>query len=255
MRVKSIDLNADLGEAFGSWVMGDDQQMMTVVSSANIACGGHAGDNDTMRKTINLASQNNVKIGAHPGFEDKVGFGRRRLPLSSPQIENLVAAQVGALAGIASLCGTKVDYVKPHGALGNWAAEDESVARAIVSAVKKSDNERSILAFSGSILEKVSLQQKLRTYSEIFADRGYDKNGNLVPRSEPGAMIDNVDLAIERLLSYFETGYLTAVDGSKIELRADSICIHGDSKNSLAMAQILRQSLENAGLEIKSFID
>jgi UPF0271 protein len=176
----NIDLNSDLGEGFGLWKMGDDEELMKIVSSANIACGGHAGDYSTMHNAIASATKENVVIGAHPGFEDRQGFGRRRIALTTAEISQLVAGQVGALMGIAATNGAKVSYVKPHGALGNWAAENAEVATAITNSVMAvMGSQAAILAISGTILEKVALNKGVKVYSEIFADRGYTREGNL----------------------------------------------------------------------------
>jgi UPF0271 protein len=249
----TIDLNADLGEGYGPWKMGNDEALLEILSSANIACGGHAGDNDIMLKTIKLAKQNNVVIGSHPGFEDKPAFGRRRIPLSSTQIECLIAAQVGAIMGIATLENRSVKYIKPHGALGLWAAEDEAVATAIVKATQSLNCNLAVLAISGTVLDSVARAHQLPTYSEIFADRGYTPTGHLVPRSEPGAMIHDAEYAVDRILQCLETGEMPTVNGGSVPLKADSICVHGDGENALAMATALRLGLEKSGVNIASF--
>ncbi|WP_281859087.1 LamB/YcsF family protein, partial [Litoreibacter halocynthiae] len=226
---RSIDLNSDLGESFGPWTMGDDAAMLSIVSSANIACGGHASDPETMYETLCLARDNGVTVGAHPGYNDREGFGRRIIPMPTVEIGRMVAAQIGALQALAKMAGTKVTYVKPHGALGNLAAADRGVADAIVSAVAQIDSELSILAISGMQLEQAARSAKMEVYSEIFADRGYLSNGQLVPRGQDGAMIHDPDEAAERLIAFLETGLMPVIDGNPIALDAQSICVHGDS--------------------------
>ena len=253
---KYIDLNSDLGEGFGPWRMGDDASIMNIVTSANIACGGHAGDNSTMYSTVRAAKLASVTVGAHPGFEDRQGFGRRRLPLSTQEIIQLVAAQVGSLKGIAALHNVEVSYIKPHGALGNWAAEDESVSSAIVdAAVAVLGDQAAILAISGTTLERIASNQGVKVYSEIFADRGYTPTGHLVPRGQNGAIIHDPSQACERLLEFLRTGLMPTVEGDPIELNSDSICIHGDGPNALEMAGQIRTSLNENGVEIRPFCE
>lgn len=252
--MQHIDLNSDLGESFGPWKMGNDAEMMNIVTSVNVACGGHAGDPATMQDSVRLAQTNGIIIGAHPGFDDKQGFGRRRLPLTMTEIEQLVASQTGALCGIAALEGAKVSYVKAHGALANWGAEDREVAKAIVRATKAVlGSNAALLAISGTLLEIEAQDAGITTYSEIFADRGYTPTGVLVPRDQPGAMIHDPKDASARLVSFFETGRMPTVRGDPIPLKADSICIHGDGPTAVDVARGLRAGLEQAGLKITPF--
>jgi UPF0271 protein len=250
---RSIDLNSDLGESFGPWSMGDDAAMLQIVNSANIACGGHASDPETMFQTLTLARENGVTVGAHPGYNDREGFGRRIIPMSPEQIGRMVAAQVGALQGMAKVAGTRVAYVKPHGALGNLAAADLDVATAIVAAVQAIDKDLAFLAISGQQLEVAAKQTDAPVYSEIFADRGYLSSGQLVPRGTPGAMIHDADEAANRLLSVLETGKMPVVDGAPITLAADSICVHGDGPSAVAMAKAIHTRLTAAGISLQSF--
>jgi UPF0271 protein len=249
-----VDFNADLGEAYGCWRLGDDAALMEVVTSANIACGGHAGDPETMYQAALTARENNVVIGAHPGFDDKQGFGRRRLPLTAGEIERLLASQIGALIGAAALAGATVAYVKPHGALANWAAEDDAVAQANVNAIRAVSRDLAVLAISGSAFDTCARRNGLAAYSEIFADRAYDERGLLVPRSQPGAMITGETEAAERLLRFFETGLMPTAGGGTVRLRADSICIHGDTPNAHLTARALRNTLERNGITIAPFL-
>jgi UPF0271 protein len=251
--MKYIDLNADLGESFGPWNMGADKAMLDIVTSANIACGGHAGDASVMFETIALAAAQGVSIGAHPGFDDKQGFGRRRIPLSMTEVEQLIAAQVGTIQGVAALAGAKVAYVKPHGALNNWACENADVASAIARAMAKSCPDLAMLAVSGTELEKASRNAGLTTFAEVFADRGYGDDGNLVPRGQAGAMITDAHAAADRLIQFFETGDMPTVTGGTVRLAADSICIHGDSDHAVEMATQLRDALVAHGFALRAF--
>ena len=251
--MRTIDLNADLGEGYGPWTMGDDAAMFDVVTSANIACGGHASDPETMYRTLMLARERGIVVGAHPSYPDKEGFGRRRLPYPPAEIERFVAAQVGALIAIGALAGVRVAYVKPHGALANVASEDRAVAAAIVRSVRAVDRGLSILVISGTMLETVAREAGARVFSEIFADRGYTPGGNLVPRSEPGALIHDAGEATARLIGFLETGLMPTVGGDPVALAADSICIHGDNADAVAMARHVRDAFTARGLEIAPF--
>jgi len=250
----SIDLNSDLGEGFGPWPMGDDAAMLSIVTSANIACGGHASDPDTVFKTLSLAKANNVVVGAHPGYNDREGFGRRVIPMSPEGIGRMVAAQIGALVSMASLVGTTVSYVKPHGALGNLAARDKDVASEIAATIGKLNAGLSILAISGTELEHAARAQGIPVYSEIFADRGYLKSGQLVPRGQDGAMIHDADEAADRLVKFLKTGLMPVIDGDPIPLAAHSICVHGDSDTAVEMARVIRQRLQAAKTDVTAFI-
>ena len=249
-----IDLNADLGEGYGPWVMGQDALMLDCVTSANIACGGHAGDPETMFKTLRLAAERGVRVGAHPGYADREGFGRRVIPMQPAELGRMVAAQVGALAALARLAGTTVRYVKPHGALGNLAAADVTVAIAIASAVQAIDSTLAILAISGTQLENAARAQGLTVYAEIFADRAYLSNGQLVPRGQPGAVLQDASEAADRLIGYLKTGRMPVVGAEPIALRADSICVHGDNAESVAMARLVRTRLEVEGVTFAAFV-
>jgi len=249
-----IDLNADLGEGFGPWRMGDDAAMMGLVTSANIACGGHAGDPEIMYQTLKLACENGVSIGAHPGFADPAGFGRREIAMRPEEIGRLCAAQIGALMGIAAQVGVKVAYVKPHGALGNLAARDRAVADAISAAVQKIDPALALLAISGTQLEQAAHDADAPVFSEIFADRGYLASGQLVPRDHKGAMIHDPAEASQRLLSFLDSGLMPVVDGDPVKLAAHSVCIHGDTTGAVDMARDIRARLSAQGVRIASFM-
>ena len=249
-----MDLNSDLGESFGPWSMGDDAAMLRVVTSANIACGGHASDPETMFATLSMAAERGVVIGAHPGYADPLGFGRRVIPMEPVEIARLVAAQVGALQGVAALAGAKVAYVKAHGALANLAADRREVADAIASAVKALPGNLAILAISGTELEAAGRAAGLPTYSEIFADRAYLPNGRLVPRSRPDAMVHEAKAAADRLIGFLDTGLMPVVGGDPIPLAAQSICVHGDSPVAVAMAREIRARLQAAGVVLAPFL-
>ncbi|GIT92343.1 UPF0271 protein [Jannaschia pagri] len=249
-----IDLNSDLGEGFGPWQMGDDAAMLSIVTSANVACGGHASDPETMYKTLCLAKAQGVVVGAHPGFQDPIGFGRRVIPMSPEEIGRMCAAQIGALRAVAALADVSVDYVKPHGALANLAARDASVAEVIVETIQRIDPNLSLLAISGTEPERVARERSLTVYSEIFADRGYLSNGQLVPRGDAGAMIHDPGVATDRLLAFLDSGLMPVVDGPPIPLAAQSICVHGDGPAAVAMARDIRARLTAAGVEISAFL-
>lgn len=251
---RRIDLNSDLGESFGPWSMGDDAAMLRIVTSANIACGGHASDPETMFQTLVSARENGVSIGAHPGYNDREGFGRRIIPMAPAEITRLVAAQIGALQGVAALAGTRVGYVKAHGALANLSARDRTVADAIIRAVAAIDSALPVLAISGTQTEQAARAAGQPVFSEVFADRGYLSNGELVPRGQDGAMIHDADFAADRLLELLETGHMPVLDGAPIALDAHSICVHGDSPGAVAMASTIRTKLESQGIEVKGFL-
>ncbi|NUB45622.1 LamB/YcsF family protein [Fertoebacter nigrum] len=249
-----IDLNADLGESFGPWVMGDDAAMLDMVTSASLACGGHAGDPETMFATLVMARDRGVTVGAHPGYADLPGFGRRVIPMAPDAVGRMVAAQVGALVGLAALAGTAVRYVKPHGALANLAADDVAVASAIVAAVQAQPGGLALLAISGTVLEQVARAAGVPVFSEIFADRGYQPDGRLVPRNRPGALLHDPEVAADRLLSFLDSGLMAVVDGEPVPLAAQSICLHGDSAGAVAMARELRSRLTAAGVTLAPFL-
>ncbi len=252
--MRTIDLNSDLGEGFGPWAMGDDAAMLGLVSSANIACGGHASDPETMFATLRLAAQKGVRIGAHPGYNDREGFGRRIIPMTAAEITRMTAAQIGALMGVAAVAGARVSYVKAHGALANHAADTRAAADAIVAAVRAISPTLALLAISGTELEHAARAAGQPVYSEVFADRGYLSTGRLVPRSRPDAMIHDAKAAADRLLAFLDFGLMPVVDGDPIKLDAHSICIHGDSPHAVGMAREIRARLTAAGVSLAPFL-
>lgn len=250
--MRSIDLNSDMGESYGPWRMGDDAGLMEVITSANIACGGHASDPQTMFATLTLAKEKGVSIGAHPGYADREGFGRRIIPMSMAEIERMVAAQIGALMGVAALAGAKVKYVKAHGALGNFAADDRGVADAVARATKAVDPGLALLAISGTEIEPAGRAAGLRIISEIFADRAYLANGRLMPRSRPGAVLHDADAIARRMVEVVASGKMPS-EGGPIALEAQSICVHGDTPGAVAAARRVREALEKAGVALRPF--
>ena len=252
---RNIDLNSDLGEGYGPWSMGDDAAMLDIVTSANVACGGHASDPETMHRTMTLAHERGIVVGAHPSYPDLAGFGRRRLPCTPGEVERFTAAQTGALMAIGALVGHRVSYVKPHGALANVAADEVEIAEAIVRAVRAVDPKLAILAISGTQLEISAREAGAPVYSEIFADRGYTQAGRLVPRGQPGAMIEDADAAVERLLAWLQSGRMPVHGGGEIQLEGHSICIHGDSPHAVAMARVVRERLTARDIGVAPFLD
>lgn len=249
-----IDLNSDLGEGFGPWEMGDDAAMLEVVTSANIACGGHASDPETMFATLSMAAARGVVVGAHPGYNDREGFGRRVIPMAPTEIGRMVAAQVGALAGVAALAGAELRYVKPHGALANLAADDRAVADAIVASVAAQPGSLAVLAISGTELEHAARAANVEVFSEIFADRAYLPTGRLVPRSRPGAVLEDAEAVASRLVDFLKSGRMPVQGGAAIPLAAQSICVHGDTKGAVEMARLVRARLQEEGVNLAPFL-
>lgn len=247
---KTINLNADLGESFGPWVMGDDDALLDVISSANLACGFHAGDPDVMRRTVRACVAKGVSIGAHPGYHDLQGFGRRALKLSHGDIENLIAYQVGALAGVAALEGGRVTHVKPHGALNNQACADMSISVAICRAVRAVDPNLILLAPAASALLAAGREAGLRVVEEVFADRAYQDDGQLAPRGTPGAMVHGAENCATHVQAMLAEQALVALSGKRIPTAIGSVCVHGDGAEAVAVARYLRGALEAAGWQV-----
>jgi UPF0271 protein len=246
-----IDLNADVGESFGAWTMGDDAAMFDVVTTANVACGFHAGDPQVMRATVELALGKNVAVGAHPGFADLANFGRRRIPgLTTRELENLIAYQVGAFAAVAELGGHRMTHVKTHGALGNMCNEDESLALAVGRGIKAASPSALFLVMPGMPTERAAERLGLSYFREIYADRTYDDSFNLTDRSKPGAVIHDPAAATQHVMRMLEAGAVISVSGKKLPVAIDSICLHGDNPNAVAAARTLRSTLEAAGITI-----
>ncbi|HEX8416916.1 MAG TPA: 5-oxoprolinase subunit PxpA [Methylobacterium sp.] len=245
-----IDLNSDLGEGYGAYAMGDDDALIAIVTSANVACGLHAGDPEIMARCFASAQERGVAVGAHPGFPDLWGFGRRAMPFTAPEIERLVAYQVGAAQALASYAGHRITYVKAHGALANLAAAEPDVAAALARAVRAVDPGLALLAIALSEQVKAGEAAGLDVYREVFADRGYTEAGGLVPRGEPGALITE---AAERALAMVEEGAIVTRSGARLRTPIHSICVHGDSDHAVATARAVRARLEGAGVALAPF--
>lgn len=246
-----IDLNCDMGESFGAWRMGNDAALMDAVSSINVACGFHAGDPTVMRKTVETALQKNVAIGAHPSFPDLQGFGRREMLLSNQEIFDVVLYQIAALKGIVEAHGGRLHHVKPHGALYNSAAKNAEMAAAIAEAVKKIDENFIFYGLAGSELISQAEKLGLKTANEVFADRTYQSNGSLTPRSQPNALIETSEKAVAQVLEMITENCVTATNGEKVSLRAETVCVHGDGAQALEFALALRKQLTQKGVLIQ----
>lgn len=249
----TIDINSDLGESFGAWSMGDDDAMLDIVTSANVACGFHAGDPAGILRTLKAAAAKNVTIGAHVAYPDKVGFGRRNMDLASDELTADVIYQIGALQSLAKAAGTSVRYVKPHGALYNTIAHDRRQALAVIAAIRAIDPTLILVALAGSDLIELAHNEGLQCVAEAFADRAYTPQGTLVSRREPGAVLHDPQLVAQRMLRLVEDGTIEAIDGSRTRIQADSICVHGDSPAAVEMARELRRVLEHANLSLRPF--
>ena len=247
-----INLNADLGESFGAWRMGDDAALLAVVGSANVACGFHAGDPLVMADTLRLAREAGVSVGAHPAFADLQGFGRRTVQLSKRELEATVLYQVGALAGLAQAQGMHVTHVKPHGAMNNMACEDPAMAATIAGAVKAIDARLILLAPALSQLALAGRAAGLRVADEVFADRAYTDDGNLMPRNRPGAVLDSSQACLHHVLRMLERGGIVCASGAFLPCSFHSICVHGDSPHAVATAAVVRQGLLAAGHRLLS---
>lgn len=251
--VTSIDLNADLGESFGAWTLGDDAAMLELVTSANIACGFHAGDPLTLVRTCQLSAAAGVTVGAHVSYRDLAGFGRRFVDESPAELRADVIYQVGALDGVCRSVGTRVSYVKPHGALYNTVVHHAAQASAVVAAVAAYDPSLPIVGLPGSELLRQASEAGLHCVAEAFADRAYTPEGRLVSRREEGAMLHDPQVVAERMARLVTKGRLAAVDGSDLPIRADSICIHGDSPDAVALARAVRAAISATGVSIQAF--
>ena len=247
----TVDLNSDLGEGFGPWRMGDDDALLDIVTSANIACGFHAGDPDVMARTMRLAAARGVGIGAHPGFADLQGFGRRRLTLSAEELANLVTYQLGAAQAMARAAGDRVRHFKLHGALSNMASDDVEMARACYGAALKVQPEIVIMVLPGTAMEAVVRDLGCAWAGEIFADRAYEDDARLVDRKLPGAVLHDAEAAAERIREMLGAGAIIARSGKRIPCRIDTVCLHGDTPEAVAMARSLRQNLESHGISVE----
>jgi UPF0271 protein len=250
----SIDLNADLGEGFGAWPSPADAELFPLISSASVACGFHAGDPGRMRESAALAARHSVVVGAHPGYPDLLGFGRRELAASAREVSDYVAYQVGAMIACAAAAGTRVRYVKPHGALYNRAVRDPEIARAIAEGIRAADPALAFLGLAGSPLIAAARDAGLRGVSEAFLDRGYQRDGSLVPRGASGALLDDPEAAAARAVRIAREGTVDAVDGTVLTVRAESLCVHGDGARAVAVLRAVRSRLALEGIGVAPFV-
>lgn len=249
----SVDLNSDMGEGFGPWKMGDDAGLLKIVTSANVACGFHAGDADTMAETMRMAVANGVGIGAHPGFADLQGFGRRQLQVPRATLANMVRYQVGAAQAMARSVGGDVRHLKLHGALSNMASVDADMARACYEAALDVAPDIIIMGLAATKMEDVCRELRCRWAGEIFADRAYNADGTLVDRRLPGAMIHDPSEAAARMIDMVRAGAILTGDGQRLETRIDTICVHGDSAEAVHLSRAVRDGLEEAGIALRAF--
>jgi UPF0271 protein len=247
-----IDLNCDMGESFGAYSMGNDIAILDFVNSANIACGFHAGDPATIHKTVKAALGKGVAVGAHPGLPDLQGFGRRTMAISASEAYDMVIYQIGAVAGFAQALGGRLGHVKAHGALYTMAAKDQRLANVIAKAVHDFDPRLILFGLAGSAMIEAAEDVGLRAANEVFADRTYQDDGSLTPRSQPNAMIEDEEQSVAQVKRMVTEGVVRSVDGNDVRVRADTLCIHGDQPNALAFARRLRTELEHAGVEVKA---
>ena len=248
-----IDLNSDLGESLGAWTMGDDAAMLSIVSSANVACGFHAGDAAGILKTLRAAAERGVAVGAHVAYPDLAGFGRRNMDVASADLQADVVYQIGALQGLAKVAGTRVRYVKPHGALYNTIAHDRRQASDVIAAIRAIDPTLVLVALAGAPLVAWAREAGLTVVAEAFADRAYTPEGTLVSRREPGSVLHDPEAVAARMLRLAQEGVVEAIDGSTVRVQADSICVHGDSPGAVAMARQVRAVLEQACVSVQAF--
>lgn len=245
-----VDLNADLGEGFGAWTMGNDAALLDIVTSANVACGFHAGDPDVMARTMRMAVERGVGIGAHPGLPDLQGFGRRRMEIAAPSLANIVRYQLGAAEAMAQTAGGRVRHLKLHGALANMAGEDEAIARVAYEAALDLRPDLVVVVLAGTAQQTACEAIGCTWAGEIYADRAYEDDATLVDRRRPGAMIHDPDVAGERVAAMVRDGAIHAVSGGRIPVRIDTVCVHGDGAEAMAIAAAVRRALEAAGAEI-----
>lgn len=248
--MKKIDLNCDLGESFGDFIVGNDELVLPFVSSVNIACGFHSGDPHVMRKTVQLAKENGVAIGAHPGFQDLQGFGRRALPLSPSEVYDLILYQIGALDAFCRSSGVRMNHVKPHGALYNLAAKDAKLAEAIATAVASFDSDLILYGLAGSEMIHAGAAAGLQTAAEGFADRTYQEDGTLTSRNQPNALIHDAEVALRQVLQMVGQGTVTTLSGKTVPVKVDTICLHGDNEQAILFAQKLNGRLSTNGMTI-----
>lgn len=247
-----IDLNGDVGESFGAYEIGHDAALIPILTSVNIACGFHAGDPGVMRATVALAREHGTAVGAHPGFPDLVGFGRREMKATPREVEDFVAYQIGALAGIAAAQGVRLTHVKPHGALYNMAARDMDLADAIARAIATVDSSLKLFGLPGSSSLAAAQRRHVQAVAEAFADRAYRRDGSLVPRQERGAVIDDEEIVVKRAVSIARERTVIAADGTPVALDVQTICVHGDTPGAAILASRIRKALSDAGIQVRA---
>lgn len=251
--MRTIDLNSDVGESFGRWVLGDDEAVLAHVTSANVACGFHAGDPTTLRRTCEIAASGGVVVGAQVGYRDLAGFGRRFLDVAPRELTDDVVYQMGALDALCRVSGTRVRYLKPHGALYNTIVHHEAQAAAVADAVVAYDASLPVLGLPGSVFLAIAQDRGLRTVAEAFADRAYTPEATLVPRNQPGAVLHDPDEVAARVMRLVLDGVILAIDGTPLKVAADSVCLHGDSPGAVEMARAVRTALDDAAVAVRSF--
>jgi 5-oxoprolinase (ATP-hydrolysing) subunit A len=252
MANRTIDLNCDMGESFGAWRMGADAEVMPFISSANIACGFHAGDPATIRKTVRLAVDHGVAIGAHPSLPDLQGFGRRTMKISAQDMYDLVVYQAGAVEAFARAAGAKLHHVKCHGALYNMAANDEALSQAMVRAVRDLGSGIFLYALSRSKNYEIAKRQQIPVAGEVFADRGYSDDGTLAPRDRPGGMIEDAAQSVKQALGMVQEGYVVSLSGKPVPVAADTLCLHGDQPGAAQFANLIRTALKEKNIEVRA---
>ncbi|MBU5485110.1 LamB/YcsF family protein [Clostridium sp. MSJ-11] len=245
-----VDLNSDLGESFGNYKIGLDEEVIKYVTSVNIACGWHAGDPEVMEKTVGIAKENGVAVGAHPGFLDLMGFGRRNLSINPSEMKAYIKYQLGALMAFAKAKEERIQHVKPHGAMYNMAAKDSALAIAIAEAIYEVDKDIILLGLANSELIKAGEHVGLKVANEVFADRAYNSDGTLVARSKEGAVIHDVDIALSRIIRMVREGKVTAITGEDVDINAQSICVHGDNPEAVAFVKKIKTKLQEEGIEV-----
>ncbi|MCQ9616712.1 LamB/YcsF family protein [Paenalcaligenes niemegkensis] len=249
-----LDLNCDLGESYGAWTMGNDEAVLPLITSANIACGYHAGDPGVMRRTVASAIRHGVALGAHPSLPDLMGFGRREMALTAEQVYDIVVVQVGALQAVAASQGARIHHVKAHGALYHMASHESQYAQAVAQAVHDIDSSLILYALAGSQQLKAGRNMGLRVAEEVFADRSYQRDGTLTPRNQPGALIVDIEAAIAQVLRMVTESTVNTLHGDQIPIHADTLCIHGDNPNAPAFAAAIRDALEKKGVTLRAFL-
>lgn len=245
-----VDLNSDLGESFGRYTIGSDDRIIPLITSANIACGFHASDPVVMMKTVNMVKEAGTGAGAHPGYPDLMGFGRRNMNVSREEAKAYTLYQISALGGMCKAAGVKLSHAKPHGAMYNMAGKDYELSKAICEAIKEYDPSLIVMGLAGSQMVKAARDMGLKTAEEVFADRAYEEDGSLVARSKPGAMIEDEDEAIARVIRMIKEGKVQAITGNDIDIKADSVCVHGDGEKALLFVEKIRKALTDEGIEI-----